>query len=137
MKIKDIMTRDIEWIGPQATLDQIALKMKDYDVGILPVVDNDRLIGIVTDRDVVIRGIAGRSAPITETKAEEIMSKNVLNCREDQSLEELTANMQAGQVRRMAVTDDQDRLVGMVSIGDLAMNERHSAGEALGKIAQT
>lgn len=136
MQVKDIMTRNVESITPDTPIHQIARKMRDGDVGVLPVVENGKLLGVVTDRDIVIRGIAESGVGVTEKTADKVMTKGVLSCKEDQSLDDLKKEMQSGAVRRMAVTDSEEKLVGMVSIGDLAGQEDHKAGAALKDIAK-
>jgi len=137
MQVKDIMTRNIDSITPDTPIHQIARKMRASDVGVLPVVENGKLLGVVTDRDIVIRGIAENGVGVTEVTADKVMTKDVLSCKEDQSLDDLKKEMQDGNVRRMAVTDSEERLVGMVSIGDLARHEEHKAGSALRDIAES
>lgn len=137
MQIKDIMTRDVDSITPDTPIHQIARKMRDGDVGVLPVVENGRLLGVVTDRDIVVRGIAESGVGVTEKTADKVMTKDVLTCKEDQSLEDLKMEMQDRAVRRIAVMDSEEKLVGMVSLGDLAMSEEHKAGDALKSIART
>jgi CBS domain-containing protein len=135
MQVKDIMTRDIGSITPDTPIQQIARRMRADDVGVLPVVENGKLLGVVTDRDIVIRGIAENGVGVTEVTADKVMTKGVFSCKEDQSLDDLKEMMQAGAVRRMAVTDSEEKLVGMVTIGDLAGHEEHKAGAALRDIA--
>lgn len=137
MQIKDIMSRDIDSITPDTPIHQIARKMRAADVGVLPVVENGTLLGIVTDRDIVVRGIAENGIGVTEVTADKVMTKDVLTCNEDQSLDDLKEEMQSQAVRRVAVTDNERKLVGMVSIGDLARQEEHKAGSALRDIAKS
>lgn len=137
MQIKDIMSRDIDSITPDTPIHQIARKMRAADVGVLPVVENGTLLGIVTDRDIVVRGIAENGIGVTEVTADKVMTKDVLTCNEDQSLDDLKEEMQSQAVRRVAVTDNEKKLVGMVSIGDLARREEHKAGSALRDIAKS
>jgi CBS domain-containing protein len=136
MQVKDIMTRSVDSITPDTPIHQIARKMRDDDVGALPVVENGKILGVVTDRDIVIRGIAENGAGVSEKTADKVMTRDVLRCKEDQSLDDLQKEMQSGTVRRMVVTDSEDKLVGMVSLGDLARNEELKAGAALRDIAQ-
>lgn len=136
MQIKDIMTRSVDSITPDTPIHQIARRMRDDDVGALPVVENGKILGVVTDRDIVVRGIAEDGTGITEKTADKVMSKEVLSCKEDQSLDDLKDEMQSGTVRRVVVTDSEGKLVGMVSIGDLAKREERKAGAALRDIAK-
>lgn len=136
MQVKDIMTRSVDSITPDTPIHQIARKMRDDDVGALPVVENGEVLGVVTDRDIVIRGIAENGAGVSEKTADKVMTRDVLSCKEDQSLDDLQKEMQSGTVRRMVVTDSEEKLVGMVSLGDLARYEERKAGEALRDIAK-
>src|SRR3546814_2846375 len=109
--------------------------MADIDTGFLPVADNDRLIGIVTDRDIAIRGVAAGRRP--EASIREVMSDEVKYCFDDQDVDDVLENMGDIQVRRLPVVDRDKRLVGIVSITDLAGNgDAREAGEALGDIAR-
>lgn len=135
MQVKDIMSSKIESVSPDAPIQQIARCMRDEDIGAVPVTDEGRVVGVVTDRDLVLRCLAEDGADLSGLTADQVMSRNVISCYEDQSLEEAAANMQAATVRRLAVTDRDERLVGMVSIGDLATQEPQRAGSALDTIA--
>ena len=121
MKVSDVMTCDVECIPPNASLKEAAAKMKELDVGSLPVCDNDRLVGMITDRDIVIRAVAqGRSV---DTKVAAVMSKEVLYCFDTDDLDDVSRNMGKAQVRRLPVVNADKRLVGIVSLGDLARSE--------------
>jgi CBS domain-containing protein len=119
MLISDVMTRDVDVIGPGTTLKEAACRMRDRDVGSLPVAEHDRLVGMLTDRDIVVKGIAA-DCDAGRATASEVMSPKVLYCFDDQSVEEVLANMGDVQVRRLPVVDRDKKLVGIVSIGDLA-----------------
>jgi CBS domain-containing protein len=109
----------VELIGPDATLVDAAMRMAEADVGILPVGENDRLVGVVTDRDLVVRGIAEGANP-AETTIREIMTEKVLYCFDDQEPNEAASDMAAQQVRRLPVVDRKKQLIGMVSLADIA-----------------
>ncbi len=119
MKIRDLMTPDVETVWPDDTLQDAAMKMKDRDVGPLPVCDRDRIVGIVTDRDITVRGVAKGFDP-KSARVREVMSHPVVFCYEDDDEEDAARLMQEQQVRRIVVVDDGERLVGIVSLGDLA-----------------
>ncbi|MDZ7644073.1 MAG: CBS domain-containing protein [Woeseiaceae bacterium] len=136
MQVKDIMTRDVESVTPKATIRELARKMRDGDVGILPIVEKEKLLGVVTDRDLVLRGLASDEADLDKLTADTLMTDDVHRCREDQSLEDLRATLESAAIRRIAVVDSDDRLVGMVSLGDLAKVESSDAGEALKAISK-
>lgn len=136
MLISEVMTREVELIGPDTTLQAIARRMRDCDIGSVPVGDNDRLVGMVTDRDLVVNGIAENLDPATAT-ARQVMSPRVLYCHDDQTLEEVLANMGDVQVRRLPVLNRHKKLVGIVSIGDLAKTGPSvRTGDALKEISQ-
>jgi CBS domain-containing protein len=137
MKVQDIMTRDVERIDPDTPIGKAADKMRDLDIGFLPICDNDRLVGTVTDRDITIRSVAqGRDPRLAPVR--EIMSQQVFYCYEDDDVEKVGRYMQEKEVRRMLILNRQKRLVGVVSIGDLAKasGEKELAGETLGHIAE-
>jgi len=119
MWIRDIMTRNVECVWPDDTLQEAALKMKDLDVGPLPVCDSDHVIGMLTDRDITVRAVAEGRDP-RSTRVRDVMTRNVVSCSEDDAVEEAARLMQERQIRRLLVLDSDKRLVGIVSLGDLA-----------------
>ena len=135
MKIKDVMTHDVRFVTPETPLTEIARQMRDDDIGAVPVVENDRMIGMVTDRDIVVRCVATGS--IDGATARMAMSPRILYCYEDQSVNEILHNMAEQQVRRMPVVNRDKRLVGVVSIGDLSQKAQRKAGESLKEISQS
>ena len=135
MKVNECMSRDVQLAAPDHSLQSAAQMMADIDAGFLPVADDERLIGIVTDRDIAIRGVAAGRPP--EAIIREVMSEDVKYCFDDEDVEEVLANMGDIQVRRLPVVDRDKRLVGIVSITDLAGNgDAREAGEALSDIAR-
>ncbi|MGK6320429.1 CBS domain-containing protein [Sphingomonas sp. DT-204] len=135
MKVNECMTREVRIVDPDQTLEQAARTMADIDAGILPVGENDRLVGIVTDRDIAIRGVARGCQP--SAKVREVMSPEILYCFEDDDIEDVLNNMAQIQVRRLPVLDRNKRLVGVVSITDLAdSGDETHAGEVLCEIAR-
>jgi CBS domain-containing protein len=121
MKVSEIMTRDVRLLSPDQTIREAASLMADVDVGSLPVGDNDRLVGMITDRDIVIRAVAqGKSA---DTKVSEVMTKEMLYCFDTDEIDDVARNMGKAQVRRLPVVNSDKRLVGIVSLGDLARND--------------
>ncbi|WP_202804594.1 CBS domain-containing protein [Sphingomonas sp. PR090111-T3T-6A] len=129
------MTRDVRIADPAETLQEAARAMAELDAGFLPVGEGDRLIGVITDRDIVIRGVANGRA--SDTTVREVMSPDVRYCYADDSCVDILYNMADLQVRRLPVVDRDKRLVGIVSITDLATNGESSlAGEALTQIAR-
>ena len=121
MKVSEIMTRDVHLLSPDQTIREAASLMADIDVGSLPVGDNDRLVGMITDRDIVIRAVAqGKPA---DTKVADVMSKEMLYCFDTDDIDDVARNMGKAQVRRLSVVNSDKRLVGIVSLGDLARND--------------
>jgi len=121
MRVKEIMTRGVQCVGPDTTLQEAARKMRDLDVGPLPVCENDRLTGIVTDRDITIRAVAEGLNP-GSTRVRDIMTPDVYYCFEDQHVLEAARLMKEQQIRRILVLNNDERLVGIVSLADLAVD---------------
>jgi CBS domain-containing protein len=120
MQLKEIMTRDVEVIHPNATLDEAAGKMDALNVGPLPVCDGDRLVGFLTDRDITVRSTAAGNDPKT-TKVRDVMTGEVVYCFEDQEVHEAARLMDEKQIRRLVILNRAKKLVGIVSLGDLAV----------------
>jgi CBS domain-containing protein len=136
MDIKDVMTTDVSFVEPTTPILEIARKMRDHDIGSTPVVEDERLVGMVTDRDIVVRIIAEGGDVRTKT-ARDAMSPRVLYCFADESVEAVLENMGDQQIRRLPVVNRDKRLVGVVSLGDLALSGKSkAAGEALQEISQ-
>jgi CBS domain-containing protein len=135
MRIGDCMTHNVRVASPDQTLRDAARTMADLDAGALPVGENDRLVGMITDRDIAIRGIAEGRGP--DTRIREVMSAEVKYCFDDQEVDDVLQNMGDLKLRRMPVVSRDRRLVGIVSLGDLATNgEAAWAGQALGGISR-
>lgn len=134
MKVSECMTRDVRIATPEETLQTAAVAMGEIDAGFLPVSENDRLIGIVTDRDIAIRGVAQGCPP--DAKVRDVMSNEVKYCFEDDEVEAVLDNMGEIQVRRLPVVNKEKNLVGIVSITDLAGGQATHAGQALSDIAR-
>ncbi len=136
MSIKDIMSKDVEVVTLQTPLHDIAKKMQQRDCGCVVVVDDDRLVGMITDRDIALRCVAQNHNPV-ETVAQEIMSHEILYCKDTDNADDVARNMAKNKVRRLAVLNEQKRLVGIISLGDLARNSNHKlCGEVLGDICR-
>jgi len=133
MQVKDVMTRDVESCSTQDSLQTVSSKMEALNVGAIPVVDNGQVVGMVTDRDLALRGIGHDGVD----NASQVMSNNIVTISADASLEEASALMAQHQIRRLPVIENGN-LVGMVSLGDLSVQElsNESAGEALTQISQ-
>lgn len=136
MNITQVMTTDV-WVGsPDDTLQKAAQMMSDYDFGILPIVDNNQLVGMLSDRDITIRAVAKGFSP-NEHNVREIMTHDVQRINQDESVEDAAKMMSELQVRRLPVVDSDEQLVGIVSLGDLAISDDKAAGEALESISQS
>jgi CBS domain-containing protein len=135
MKVKEIMTTDVECVPPDAGIQELANKMKTLDVGFVPICEDDRLAGTVTDRDIVVRCLAGGKDPAA-CKASDIMTKDVFWCFEDQDVKDVAKRMREKNVRRMLIMNKDKKLVGVVSIGDIAKVEQNETGKTLKDIAE-
>lgn len=135
MKISTYMTNDVQIANPDQTLREVAQVMARLDAGSMPVGDNNRLVGMITDRDIAIRGIAMGRGP--DAKVRDVMSTDVKYCFDDEDVDEVLQNMGALQVRRLPVLNRDKQLIGIISLGDLAVNgEMAEAGEALSGISK-
>ena len=135
MNIEHAMHKGAEWIAPDTPVSKIASLMKKSDVGSLPVGENDRLIGMVTDRDLAIRALAD-GKDISKLTARDVMTKGIVYCRTDQSLEDAVHLMEEKKIRRLPVIDKDKRLVGMLSLGDIShYGGRELSGELLHEVA--
>jgi CBS domain-containing protein len=135
MKVSDVMTRKVYIANPNHTLREAARKMAEFDVGVLPVGENDRLVGMITDRDIVVRGVANGKGPVS--KIHEVMSREVKYCFEDEDIEDVARNMADQQIRRLPVVNRNKRLIGIISLADLASSDQADlSGEALSGISQ-
>lgn len=119
MKVKDVMHTEASWIDPDAPLFDIAARMDKQDIGALPVGEDDKLIGMVTDRDIVVRGFAGHDDPLQLT-ARDVMSEPIVFCTTNEELEDAVRIMERKQIRRLPVIDEHRRMVGMLTLGDVA-----------------
>lgn len=136
MQITEVMTKDVSLVDPATPVNEASRLMRDADIGVLPIGEGDRLVGMVTDRDIVLRAVAEGRDPTTTT-VRDVMSDQILYCFEDQSTEEVAANMGDNQIRRLPVLNRDKRLVGIVSLSDLTEGTRAGvAGEALEQITE-
>jgi len=137
MKIKDIFTANPQCIGPETTLTIAAKRMKALDVGMLPVCEGDRLVGSITDRDITIRAVALGSNPNT-TAVREAMTQDVIYCFDDDDIEGAAELMEEKQIRRLPVLTRSKRLVGIISLGDLAVRTQRErlVGEVLERVSE-
>lgn len=135
MKVSEAMTRKVSLVSPTQTICDAAKMMAECDAGSLPVAENDRLVGMITDRDIAIRAVAERRSP--DTPVRDVMSKEILYCFDDEDIDHVARNMAEQQVRRLPVVNRDKRLVGIVSIGDIShKGDTRTAGGAMKGITQ-
>lgn len=135
MKVSEVMTPEVHVATPASTLREAAALMADLDLGALPVGENDRLVGMLTDRDIVVRAIALGKGP--DTPVREAMTSEVKYCFDDEDCEHVARNLGEQQIRRLPVVNRDKRLVGILSLGDLAtLHSSGTAAEALGGISE-
>lgn len=133
MQIREIMTREPVVIGPDMVLKEAAERMRDLDSGVLPVGQKDRVVGMLTDRDITIRATAAGKDP-NQTRVEAVMTPDVVYCYEDEDARDAARKMEEHQLRRLIVLSRDKRLVGILSLGDLAV---HTADDRLaGEVAE-
>jgi CBS domain-containing protein len=136
MKVSDIMTRDVHLATPSQKLREVAAEMEKCDVGVLPVGENDRLVGMITDRDIAIRAVSHGLGP--DASVRDVMSRNVRYCFDGDDIEDIAQSMADEQVRRLPVLNGDKRLVGIISLCDLAVSQEVEAGGvALSGISQS
>lgn len=121
MKLRKLMTRDVQTIAPSDTIAEAARRMAEFDVGALPVVENGKIEGILTDRDISVRAVAADKDRMTSVS--EIMSRNVVTCNETDHLDEVLEIMSDQQIRRIPVCSNQGQLVGILTVGDAARDD--------------
>ena len=119
MKVKEMMHKGVEWVSPDTPIGAIAKKMRQRDIGAIPVGENDRLVGMVTDRDIAVRGLAnGRD--VSKLTARDVMTKGVTWCRDSDNAAAAARLMETKHIRRLPVIDEKKRMVGMLSLGDIS-----------------
>lgn len=129
MKVKDAMHKGVTWVNPTMSLAKIARKMRAQDIGAIPVGENDRLIGMVTDRDICCRGMSnGRDT--SKLTARDVMTKPIIYCKADQTVEAAFRIMKKAKVRRLLVIDENKRMIGMLGLGDLSAKAKPSLSAA-------
>jgi CBS domain-containing protein len=137
MQVKDIMTRDVQVIAPETSVLDAARKMRAFDIGCLPVCKGRRCVGILTDRDMIIRAVAeGRD--LQATPVSDVMTTDIVSCSEDDDISKVVKLMEDKQVRRVLILDDERFPVGICSVGDLALDsgDLQLAGEVMHEVAR-
>ncbi len=120
MKVKDAMHKGVDWVGPETPVAELAKLMCDHDIGAIPIGEDDRLIGMVTDRDIVCKGLAQSGFDARLTTAREVMTAGIHCCREDDDLAKAIRHMEELKVRRLPVINKSRRMIGMLSLGDIS-----------------
>ena len=136
MKVKEVMTKLVEFVRPETTVQEAAGKMKDLNVGPIPVCEGERVLGILTDRDIVVRAVAeGRDA--RTTRVQDVMTRDVVCCTEDDDVKDAARLMKEHQIRRVVVVTANKRLAGIVSLGDIAVDthDDRMSGDVLEKVS--
>ena|SRR2546426_8447678 len=135
MKVAEAMSRDVCVASPDQSICEVACSMAEIDAGAIPVGENDRLVGMITDRDIAVRAVAAGKGP--DTPVREVMTADVKYCFEDESLDHVAKNMAEQRVRRLPVLDRDKRLVGILSLGDIALSQgKKAAGEAVSGVSR-
>ncbi len=127
MKVKEVMHKGVDWVSPDTPVTEIAKLMKEHDIGCIPVGEDDHLVGMVTDRDIVCKGLAAMNFNAARAMARDVMTSGIHCCREDDDLAKAMHHMETLGVRRLPVINKSKRMVGMISLGDVS----HSAGAEL------
>jgi len=123
MKVKDAMHKGVDWVGPESPVSELAKLMCEHDIGAIPIGKDDRLVGMVTDRDIICKGLAQDGFDARRATACEVMTPGIHSCREDDDLARAVRHMEELQLRRLPVINKSKRMVGMLSLGDVS----HSA----------
>ncbi len=120
MKVKDVMHKGVDWVSPDTPVTELAKLMKGHDIGCIPIGENDRLVGMVTDRDIVCKGLADKNFDASRAKARDVMTEGIHCCREDDDLAKAVHHMEVLKLRRLPVINKNRRMVGMISLGDIS-----------------
>ena len=120
MKVKEAMHKGVEWVGPDTPVTEVAKLMCADNIGAIPIGENDRLIGMVTDRDIICKGLAQDSFDLRRTTARDVMTRGIHCCREDDDLAKAVRHMEMLEVRRLPVINKSKRMVGMLALGDVS-----------------
>ncbi len=134
MKVKDVMHKGVDWVSPDTPVSELAKLMREHDIGAIPIGENDRLIGMVTDLDIVCKGLASEGFDPVRTTAREVMTPGIHCCREDDDLSKAVQHMKALKVRRLPVINKNKRMVGMLALGDIS---RSASGDLLSECVKS
>ena len=120
MKVKDAMHKGVDWVNPDTPITEIAKLMREHDIGAIPIGENDQLVGMVTDRDIVCKGLAQNGFDASRAVARDVMTSGIHCCREDDDLAKAVQHMEALKIRRLPVINKNKRMVGMLALGDVS-----------------
>ena len=134
MKVKDAMHKGVEWVGPDTPVTELAKLMRSHDVGAIPIGENDQLVGMVTDRDIVCKGLTQDNFDASRATARDVMTPGIHCCREDDDLAKAVRHMEELQVRRLPVINKSKRMVGIISLGDVG---RSASGDLLSEYVRS
>jgi CBS domain-containing protein len=134
MKVKDAMHKGVDWVGADTTVTEIAKLMREHDIGAIPIGENDKLIGMVTDRDIICKGLANDKFDCRSATARDVMTPGIHCCREDDDLAKAVKHMETLKIRRLPVINKSKRLVGILSLGDIS---RSAPSDLLSEWAKT
>jgi len=126
MQVKEAMHAGVEWVEPDTSISTVAKKMRDLDIGAIPVCERDHLVGMITDRDITCRAVANK-ADLSKLTAGDVMTRDVIYCRDTEDLQDAIHIMEDKQIRRMPAIDEDKRMVGMLSLGDVS----HAASQQI------
>ena len=121
MKVKEVMHKGVDWVSPTTPVSELAKLMREHDIGSIPIGENDRLIGMVTDRDIVCKGLASNNFDARRATARDVMTEGIHCCREDDDLAKAMHHMEKLQLRRLPVINKSKRMVGIISLGDVVL----------------
>ncbi|GBF26988.1 hypoxic response protein 1 [bacterium MnTg02] len=135
MKVKDVMHEGVEWVEPNTSISNLAVMMKKEDIGAVPIGENDKLIGMVTDRDITVRAVANGD-DMSKLTARDVMTSGIIYCRDNEELADALRIMENKRVRRLPVINEDKRMVGILSIGDIADAASHElSGEVIAAVS--
>jgi CBS domain-containing protein len=120
MKVKEVMHKGVDWVSPDTPVAEIARLMREHDIGSIPIGEDDHLVGMVTDRDIVCKGLARKGFDAARTMAKDVMTEGIHCCREDDDLAKAMHHMESLKVRRLPVINKSKRMVGIISLGDIS-----------------
>ena len=135
MKVREAMHKGVEWVAPTTPIKELAKKMCELDIGAIPIGENDRLVGMVTDRDIVVRGLSGNKQAESLT-ANDVMTKGIVYCKDSEEVDDAVRIMEQKKIRRLPVLNEKKRMVGILSMGDVShATSREVSGEMVEAVA--